>query len=180
MSIETRLKASFNLLWQISQLIGWFRFSDRDEDCEYVPQVTLSQEQEEIVRRFRAKTETKVRDLSSELEDIIHRFHINNQSMTNEELKTISEELSNKWGVGYIEKVRIPVNPSEALLLSLELFQVMETLLHDFGNSKFLLWRIESIIQNFHLYVYIMYENEFRAFVEESILNLKDTSLLQE
>jgi hypothetical protein len=179
MSIESRLKASLNLLFQISQLIGLFRLSDLEEDVEYTPKVTLTTEQDNIVRRFRSNAETKVQDLTSELVNIIQRFRINNQSMTDAELRKISEELSCKWAVGMYDYI-VPTDPSLDLLLSLDLFQVIETLLQDFGDSKFLLWRIESINLNFLQYLYIMYAVEIQDFVQESIVSLKETALIKE
>jgi hypothetical protein len=164
MSIETRLSAALNLLWQISQMIGWSRLSDHDDD-------TFTPEEQNIVRRLRSNTE---RGLSSEIVNIIHSFLANNQSMTDAELMKISEEITDKWGFSALE-FDIYENHSMILVLSLDLFQVMETLLHDFPNSENLLRKIETVNQNFITYTNLMKPEPFQHFVRSSIVEMKET-----
>jgi hypothetical protein len=173
--LQVRLKAALDLLSQMSELIGCYCFSKKEENSY----PAISSELEKVVQRFRENPETKVSDLSSEFENIIRRFRINNNSMSDVELQKISEEFSNKWGIGGIPDFSYPLRWYQVLSLSLELLAVMETLLHNFADSKKLLWRINQVSQNFLTYIYFMNTDEIQEFVEKSVISLKAISLQQ-
>ncbi len=162
MSVMNRLVTSLYLLSQIGQILQIFRrreLSKKNTDGEYVPP-----------------------ELSS-IYDIIRRFFHNNQTMTDAELREITEELANKWEWCLSTPRRYDFTyyaHTEVLLeLSLKLFGEFEEIIRDYDDNSNSWLSMETIIKLFLGNLVTMEFFELQTLVLCTLANLKSKLCLK-